>query len=289
MTQILPAGTLRLGLGCSRLGSVNGASGDEARGLLRLALEQGVRFFDTSNIYAQGDSERYLGEIVAQRDDCVICSKGGKYLSLSKRLLVPFKGVLRGLVRRSSGARSGVARARSQPMPTRWDPVFLTRELEASLKRLRRDRIDIHMLHSPQADVFARGEAVGAFEAARLAGKIGLVGASVDDIAAAQAALADPRVRVLQVPLHAGSTAFDAVIAEARTRGVGIIAREILGGPKAISGGSDVASSAEDRIRAVLGRPDVDVALIGTTKPAHLQQAIAVASGLRPLQEDGRG
>ena len=52
---------LALGLGCSRLGSVNGATGTEARDLLQAALDQGVRFFDTSNIYAQGDSERYSG------------------------------------------------------------------------------------------------------------------------------------------------------------------------------------------------------------------------------------
>ena len=275
--QILPTGALTLGLGCSRLGSVNGASGDEARALLRLALEEGVRFFDTSNIYAQGDSERYLGEIVAGRDDCIICSKGGKYLSLPKKLLVPFKGALRSLVRRSAGARSGVARARSQPMPTRWEAAFLTRELEASLKRLRRERIDIHMLHSPAAAVFEQGDAVGALEAARLAGKIGLVGASVDDPAAALAALADPRVRVLQLPLHAGDTAYDAVLAEAASRGVAIVAREILGGPQAIAGAIDVASSAEARIRAVIGRPDIAVTLIGTTKAAHLRQAIGAA------------
>lgn len=278
MTQpILPEGTLALGLGCSRLGSVNGASGEEARALLHLALEQGIRFFDTSNIYAQGDSERYLGEIVASRDDCVICSKGGKYLSLPRKLLVPFKGALRSLVRRSAGARGGVARARSQPMPTRWDAGFLTRELEASLKRLRRERIDIHMLHSPAAAVLERGDAVAALEAARLAGKIGRVGASVDDPEAARAALADPRVQVLQLPLHDGDTAYDAILAEAASRGVAIVAREILGGPRAISGAVDVASSAEARIRSVTARPDIAVTLIGTTKPAHLRQAVAAA------------
>lgn len=275
--QILPTGTIALGLGCSRLGSVNGASGDEARALLHLALDGGIRFFDTSNIYAQGDSERYLGEIVAGRDDCVICSKGGKYLSLSKKLLVPFKGALRSLVRRSAGARSGVARARSLPMPTRWDADFLTRELEASLKRLRRERIDIHMLHSPAAAVFEQGDAVGALEAARLAGKIGRVGASVDDPEAARAALADPRVQVLQLPLHDGDTAYDAILAEAASRGVAIVAREILGGPRAISGAVDVASSAEARIRSVTARPDIAVTLIGTTKAAHLRQAVAAA------------
>ncbi|MFD1810008.1 aldo/keto reductase [Gemmobacter lanyuensis] len=71
---------------------MNGTTGDEARLLLRTALELGIRVFDTSNIYAQGDSERYIGEMVGNRPDCVICSKGGKYLPLSKRVMVPLKG-----------------------------------------------------------------------------------------------------------------------------------------------------------------------------------------------------
>lgn len=275
--QILPEGTLALGLGCSRLGSLNGASGKEARAILHLAVEQGIRFFDTANIYAQGDSERYLGEILAARSDCVICSKGGKYLTIRKKIFVPLKGVLRSFASRSEDMRSTVARVRSRPMPTRWDSGFLTRELEASLKRLRRERIDIYMLHSPAATVLERGDAVEALEAARLAGKIGCVGASVDDPEAARAALADPRVWVLQLPLHAGDTAYDAVLAEAASRGVAIVAREILGGQQAISGTLDVASSAEARVRSVIGRPDIAVTLIGTTKAAHLRQAVAAA------------
>ncbi|WP_225026147.1 aldo/keto reductase [Xinfangfangia pollutisoli] len=280
MTSLLPDDRmLRLGLGCSRLGSVNGSTGDEARALLRLALDEGIRVFDTSNIYAQGDSERYLGEIIGSRADCVICSKGGKYLSPVKRLLVPFKGLLRRLVRRSGSARQGVARARAQPMPMRWDPAFLARSLEGSLKRLRRDRIDIYMLHSPSAAVLRAGVAIGALETARIAGKIGRVGASIDDLAAMEAALDDPRITVLQVPLHRGDASYDAALARAAAQGVAIIAREILGGPAAISGGASPAGFAAARIAEMARRPDIALPLVGTTKPAHLRAAAAAAAG----------
>ena len=57
-----PPGALRLGLGCSRLGSVGGASKDESLSLLPAALTEGFRVFDTSNIYgretASGSSAR---------------------------------------------------------------------------------------------------------------------------------------------------------------------------------------------------------------------------------------
>ncbi|QQM32466.1 aldo/keto reductase [Martelella lutilitoris] len=277
MVTIIPDDALRLGLGCSRLGSVNGSTGDEARALLRAALDEGVRFFDTSNIYAQGDSERYLGEVLGDRTDCVICSKGGKYLSLTKRALVPFKGMLRKVARRSGSAREGVARIRSNPMPTRWDGPFLTSSLEQSLRRLRRERLDIYMLHSPSAEVLKAGEAMQALEKARDAGKTRWIGASVDDPDAMMAALADPRVEVLQVPLHPGDASFDAAMLRAAEQGIAIVAREVLGGPKVISGSVSVAAFAAERIPEMVARSDVAVTLVGTTKTEHLRAAAGYA------------
>jgi aryl-alcohol dehydrogenase-like predicted oxidoreductase len=142
--MILPSpAALPIGLGCSRIGSVNGPSRADARQLLHRALDEGVRLFDTSNIYGQGDSERLLAGVIGQRDDCIICSKAGKYLDWKKRLLVPLKGALRGVVQRSGQARSTVAAARAGPMPTCWRPEFLQKSLEGSLRRLNRPQIDV--------------------------------------------------------------------------------------------------------------------------------------------------
>ncbi len=275
--NLLPPKTLKIGLGCSRIGSVNGPSKDDARLLLQRALAEGLRFFDTSNIYGQGDSERLLAEVIGQRDDCIICSKAGKYLDWKKRLLVPVKGVLRGLVQRSSKAREAVTTVRAKPMPTCWHPDFLRNSLEASLRRLNRPRIEVFFLHSPEAEVLLRGDAIGALEIAQTAGKIGMVGVSVDDVAAGMAALADPRVQVLQVPLRPNETVFDPVVTLAAARGVAVIAREILGGPQAISGAVDPGDYAQTRIAQMIARHDVALPLIGTTKIANLLAAIATA------------
>jgi len=277
MSSLLPHGGLPLGLGCSRLGSVNGTTGNEARQLLAAALEEGIRFFDTSSIYAQGDSERYLGEIIGNRSDCVICSKGGKYLPLAKRVLVPAKYLLRGLTRLSSGARQGVAKARDRPMPTRWDAAFLTEAIDGSLRRLKRDRIDVYLLHSPPAEALRRGEAVEALARAQAAGKLGLIGASIDDVEAAHAALEDRRIAVLQVPLRRGDDSYAEVLARAATQNVSIVAREILGGQAAIAGAVDPAAFVEARISEMIRSPLIALPLVGTTKLVNLRSAARFA------------
>lgn len=279
LQSMMPAETLPLGLGCSRLGSVNGPSVSEATILLNTALERGFRFFDTSNIYGQGDSERLLAAVLGQRDDCIVCSKAGKYLSWKKQALVPFKRTLRGLARRSTTARQTVSAARAKPMPTRWDPPFLTASIEASLRRLGRPQIEMFMLHSPSPIDLKGGAAMDALEMAQKAGKLGLIGVSVDDVETAEAALRDPRVQTLQIPLLPGDSQFSTVAQKAHAAGIAVIAREILGGAQAIAGAADPALYAADRIAKMIAAPNVDVALVGMTKLSNLEASAKAARG----------
>lgn len=283
MPTLLPNGNLQLGLGCSSLGSITGTTGNEACNLLSAALDEGFRFFDTSSIYGQGDSESYLGEAIGNRDDCVICSKGGKYLPLARRVFVPAKNLLRGLARLSPGTRQSIVKARERPLPTRWDAVFLARSIDGSLRRLRRDRIDVYLLHSAPAETLLCGEAIGALERAKGAGKLGHIGASVDDVAAAHAALNDHRITVLQVPLHQSDNSYADVLVRAATQGVFIIAREILGGKQAIAGSADPALLAETRIAEMIRSPLVELPLVGTTRLTHLHSAAQFA--LKAMQD----
>lgn len=269
--------SLRLGLGCSRLGSVMGATGSEAKRLLATALEEGVRFFDTSSIYAQGDSERLLGAVLGQRKDCIICTKVGQHLPLQMQALAPFKGLVRMAVSQSAGVRQILAQARDKPVPTNWDVSFLTQGIESSLRRLNRDHIEIMMLHGAPAEVLSARKAVGALEAARRAGKIGIVGVSVDDVAAAMEALDDDRVGALQIPLLPGDDRFDRVLDRASERGVAIVAREILGGKRAISGAVDPTGFAASRIAELITQNDIAVVLAGTTTRSHLREAASAA------------
>ena len=277
-TLIRP-GALHLGLGCSRLGSVSGASKDEARDLLQAALTEGFRVFDTSNIYGQGDSERLIGEAIAGYDDCVVISKAGKYVVWQRRALLPLKGVIRSTIRRSAGTRQRVSETRSKPMPTRWDARYLAKSVEGSLRRLRRERVEIFMLHSPGVDVIRAGEAVGALDTARSAGKIGQVGVSVDDVETALAALTDSRVSALQLPLHPGSSEYDDVVDRANKAGVAVIAREVLGGIGGLSSHEDPSSFARQRIAEVVQDPRITLPLVGATRMTSLTASASAARG----------
>ncbi|WP_460990624.1 aldo/keto reductase [Sinomonas soli] len=274
---LVPQGGLKLGLGCSRLGSVNGASPREARALLHAALEEGVRVFDTANVYGQGDSEKAIGAAIAGHDDCVLISKAGKYHQLRRRMLGPLKGTMRSTVRRSVGARHQLSAARSTPLPARWDARHLVRSLEGTLRRLRREQVEVFMLHSPNVEVILNGEAVSALDSARAAGKIGCIGVSVDDVETALAALTDDRVGALQVPLHPGSASYDATLARANAAGVTIVGREIFGGVGALSSRNDAESFARHRIVEVVGDPRIDLPLVGTTRLASLRASTRAA------------
>lgn len=275
---LIPDGALHLGLGCSRLGSIGGASRSEALELLRVAIAEGFRVFDTSNIYGQGDSERVIGQVIAGRDDCVVISKVGKYVAWQRRALLPLKGGLRFMARRSTAARQGVLGVRSKPMPSRWSASYITSSVEASLRRLGRDHIELMMLHSPPAEVVRSGEAIGALETSRLAGKIGQIGVSVDDVDTALAALGDGRIAAIQLPLHPGSTAYDEVMVRAKIAGVAIVAREILGGVGGLGAGPSAEMVARQRITEVVRDCRIAVPLVGVSRPVTL---VASASAAR--------
>lgn len=268
-----------LGLGCSRLGSVNGVAGPDATRLLAAALDEGYRLFDTSNVYGQGDSERLIGNVIGNRSDCLVCTKGGKYLPFSKRILVPVKGLIRLVARRSNAARNGVSSLRSQPLPTRWDTGFISAAIDGSLRRLRRDAIDVYLLHSPQESTLRDGEAIQALRNAQQAGKIRVVGVSVDDVGTAMAALADPRIGALQLPLHPGAHDYDQVLAQAFQQGVKVIAREVLGGQSAMAVAQDPSAYATARIQELHDDPRIATVLVGTTKISNMKVA-ARAAGL---------
>jgi aryl-alcohol dehydrogenase-like predicted oxidoreductase len=265
---------LPVGLGCSRIGSVNGATANEARELLHRALDEGIRFFDTSNIYGQGDSEKLIGEVLGSREDCIVCSKAGKYLPLSKQLFVPIKDVLRGVARRSVQTSKTISAVRAKPMPTCWARAFLTKSLDASLKRLRRPRIELFMLHSPPVTVLRNREAIDALAQAQSVGKISLIGASVDDLEAAEAALLDERIRALQIPFVPGDLSFDPLAKRAASKGVIVIAREVLGGVATIARAPDPTVYAQKRIRQMASRSEISITLIGTSRIPNLISSV---------------
>ncbi|ESQ91105.1 aldo/keto reductase [Asticcacaulis benevestitus] len=263
-----------IGLGCSRLGSVLGARHEKSEELIKVALDNGINFFDTSNIYAQGESERILGKVTKGVPDVVICTKVGKYLPLAKQLIVPFKPIISFLASKNKAVRGGVRQARSNGLPSDWNPAKIRKSVESSLRRLQRDHVHVLMLHSPPHEFLQRGDAIGALASLKAEGKIGVIGVSVDDPVAAQVALDDNRVEALQIPLHPSSNEYDEIIETAYSRGVAIVAREVLGGPNVIGKKILLGDAVAARMDEASTRRGVTLALLGTTNVDHLKEII---------------
>ena len=121
----------------------------EAIDLHRAAFDAGVTFFDTSNAYREGYGEQVLGRALADvRDQVVIATKFGYDLD-------------------ATDGRRG-----QQERPHRTDVASVSRDLDASLRRLGVDAIDFWQLHNPRMGHLDDDELFAFLERAKTAGKI---------------------------------------------------------------------------------------------------------------------
>lgn len=118
-----------VGLGCNNFGMRIGE--EETAAVVNAALEHGINFFDTADVYGATASEKFLGSALGKRrDEVVIATKFGNMLSEKVGgEMKPIEG--------SGGASK------------RW----IVQAIEGSLKRLGTDRVDLYQLHLPAGDV----------------------------------------------------------------------------------------------------------------------------------------
>lgn len=263
----------RLGLGCGRLGSFNNlASPAEQRATLDAAFDAGVTLFDTADVYGQGDSERIIGRTFRTRRDRVfVVTKLGKRFALRMRLLRPLKPILARLLRaRRRG--SLVATRRGDNIGADFSPGRFAGALAASLRRLRFDRVDAVLLHSPSAAAIRADGVAEALQALVANGRARMFGVSVDDRAALEAALALPGLGMVQVPLDVAEAAgAPALLAAARARGVIVVLREVI----RLQPGLAPPAAA----RAAIERPYADCVIVGASTPARIRDVAAAANG----------
>jgi aryl-alcohol dehydrogenase-like predicted oxidoreductase len=121
----------------------------EGRNLLELAVELGITFFDTGDAYGQGVNEEIVGEALRpHRDRITLSTKFGYVLDAGRR-------------EHSEGER-----------PQDWRPEHVRSALEASLRRLRTDHVDLYQLHNPRMNAVESDECFAALEDLRAEGKI---------------------------------------------------------------------------------------------------------------------
>lgn len=223
-----------IGFGCSRIGGMSAAGPrrkDSVR-LLHAALDRGITFFDTADAYAEGDSERLLGEAFeGRRHEVILATKGG-YLfneeTITAGRLQPALGALR-RVRAKIDAK--VLRRADRFSQQDFSPRYLTRAVEGSLRRLRTDYIDLYQLHAPKVGPSAMLDALEALGRLQQAGKIRYFGVGLEALTDVQSWLSHERLSSVQIPF--GLLDLDAkpqVLSSIAERQVALIARGAYGG-----------------------------------------------------------
>jgi aryl-alcohol dehydrogenase-like predicted oxidoreductase len=140
-------------LGSTWWGEVSEQAGER---LLLEALDLGITFFETGDAYGQGTNEELVGRVLGpHRNRIQLSTKFGYVLAEGRQ-------------EHSEGER-----------PQRWDGSFVRRALEASLRRLGTDHLDLYQLHNPRLEAIDRDECFATLEQLRTEGKIAQYGVAL--------------------------------------------------------------------------------------------------------------
>jgi aryl-alcohol dehydrogenase-like predicted oxidoreductase len=156
-----------VGLGCNNFGRRLDSGATSA--VVDAALDAGINFFDTADVYGGTKSEEFLGRTLSRRrDEVVLATKFGAQLDEQRK-----------------GA----------------SPEYVGQVVEDSLRRLRTDRIDLYQLHRPDPEVPIE-DTLGALDELVRAGKVREIGCSnfsAEQLRAAEGAARDGAARFVSV------------------------------------------------------------------------------------------
>jgi aryl-alcohol dehydrogenase-like predicted oxidoreductase len=227
-----------IGFGGSRIGGVfaDKHSSKDALNVLRKALDSGITFYDTADMYAQGESESLIGTAFRGcRQQAIIATKGGYCLPAQRNLIKRIKPLVRPIVQALGLKRAKLPAMMSGALSQNFSPEYLTKALESSLRRLQTEYIDLYQLHSPRAPFLqsnAFGEALETLEKLKAQGKLRFYGIATEEPEDAPFCLSAPGISSVQ--LGFGLLDLDALdhgtLAAAEARGLGIIARGCYAG-----------------------------------------------------------
>ena len=176
-------------------GSWGNVSDAESLAALHAALDGGVNFFDTADVYGDGRSERLLARLKKERkENFYIATKAGRRLPAQ--------------------TTAGYSRKN------------LTAWIDRSLKNLNTDAVDLLQLHCPPTELFYRPEIFGLLDDLVRAGKLRHYGVSVTNVEEALKAIEYPNVQSVQIIFNIfRQRPADLFFQQAQKRKVGILAR----------------------------------------------------------------
>lgn len=183
-----------VGLGAWQLGADWGEVDEsDALGVLRAAVDGGVTFIDTADVYGDGRSERLVGQVLKEHPELTVATKMGR---------------------------------RVEQVPENYTLDAFRAWNDRSRENLGVDTIDLVQLHCPPTSVYSSDAVFDGLDTMVAEGRIAAYGVSVETCAEALTAIARPNVASVQIILNAFRLKpLDEVLPAARRAGVGIIAR----------------------------------------------------------------
>ncbi len=191
----------RLGFGTSAL--MSRVNRRDSLRLLETALDEGITHFDTARSYGFGEAETVLGDLLPrQRSRITITTKVGILPPRHALGLSVAKALARGVLSMLPATRAPLRRgAGSLVKPGCFDARTMTESLEASLRHLRTDYVDILLLHEPAAEVLATEEPLHFLQRVQAEGKVRYFGiAAHPDVVAYALEQAPLYTQLMQVP-----------------------------------------------------------------------------------------
>ena len=185
-----------IGLGCWAIGSEWGdVTQEDAREVLKTSLDKGINFFDTADVYGDGRSEQFVGELLKSTSEKIyVATKSGRRLNPHN----------------SEG----------------YNPQNIESFIDRSLKNLGVECIDLLQLHCPPSDVCSKKETFEMMDDIVKKGKILHYGVSVEKVSEAMDAIQFPNVKSIQIIFNMfRQKPSEEFFKEAAKRDVAIIAR----------------------------------------------------------------
>jgi aryl-alcohol dehydrogenase-like predicted oxidoreductase len=188
-----------IGLGCWGIGgNWDDVKDDEAMSVLKRSLEKGVNFFDTSDVYGDGRSEKFLGKLIKSTSEKIyVATKTGQRIR-------PY-------------------------IPEGYNIKNLEKFIDRSLINLDVECIDLLQLHCPPKEICSKKELYEIMDEFVKKGKISYYGVSVFNLSEAIAAIKFPNVKSIQIVFNMfRQKPMEEFFKEAKKKNIAIIARGSL-------------------------------------------------------------
>lgn len=246
-----------IGFGAWAIGGTWGTVDDEeSMRALHAALDAGIDFFDTADVYGDGRSERLIARLRREREEpFTVATKAGRRLD--------------------PHVADGYTKASIEGF------------VDRSLENLEVDALELVQLHCPPTDVYYRPEFFDGMDELVKAGKILHYGVSVEKVEEALKAIEYDGVETVQIIFNAfRQRPAELFFREAKARNVGVICRVPLASGM-LTGKLDASSSFEADDHRAFNRDGAAFDKGETFSGVDYEAGLAAVDALRPLVPDG--